>query len=123
MAGRRRLLDYDPETREQTWHHYDHSTGLTTIETVQDAAPFLRVNQAHMNRDTATSGRLNSVSRAQIRKGMWHVACIPNGVQLKIAQERGLPPGWVYMRKYWGEVQRVLNDPEWAYLRTNPGRV
>lgn len=119
----RRLLDYDPESHTASWHSYDHGSRETRIETVQDAAPYLRVNQARMNVDTATSGRLNSVSRQQIRNGMWHVATVPNGVQLQIAKKLGIPPGWIYRRQYWPVVKRMLNDPEYRYLRTNPGRV
>lgn len=116
----RRLLEYDPQSGVQEWHEYDHQTKVTTIEVVQDAAPFLKVNAAHRNRDTATSGRLNSVSRQQIADGMWHVACIPIGVQYQWIREKGVD---VMKKEHWPAVRRLLNDPEWAYLRTNPGRV
>lgn len=117
----RRLLDYEPDTGVQTWHSYDHDTKETVIEVVQDAAPFLRVNKAHMNRDTATSGGLNSVSRQQIKESWWHVACIPIGVQYEWSRRYGIKS--VYQKEYWPKIRRLLNDPEWRYLRTNPGRV
>lgn len=37
----KRLLDYDPHTGVQTFHHYDHGTGITRIEEVQDVQKVL----------------------------------------------------------------------------------
>ena len=120
----RRLLDFDPASGEQVWHSYDHQTKTTEIQVVQDAAPFLRINRAELNRDTGTSGGLNGVSRQQIRQGWWHVARIPNAVQAAYAKARGIKdPMWIYKREHAHELKRLLNDPAWAHLRTNPGRV
>lgn len=120
MAKVRRLLDYDPASGVAEYHSYDHATRVTEIEVVQDAAPFLRVNQAHRNRDTATSGGLNSISRKQIKESWWHVACIPIGVQYKWITDYGVNTLNPHHRD---GVRKLLNDPDWAYLRTNPGRV
>ena len=116
----RRLLDIDHESGVRTFHSYDHQAKTTVIETVQDVAPFLRVNQAHMNRDTATSGGLNGISRKQIADGWWHVACIPIGVQLKWIEDHGVD---VMNKHHMPRVKKLLNDPDWRYLRSNPGRV
>lgn len=37
----KRLLDYDPLTGQATYHHYDHSTNQTTLQTVENADPTL----------------------------------------------------------------------------------
>jgi hypothetical protein len=116
----KRLIDLDPDSGVATYHQYDHATRETTIESVQDAAPFLRVNQAHRNRDTGGGGRLNSISRQQIDDGWWHVACIPIGVQYQWIRDYGVD---IFNRDHQDAVKRLLNDPDWAYLRTNPGRV
>jgi hypothetical protein len=116
----RRLLDFEPDSGVATYHAYDHEAKTTRIEVVQDAAPFLRVNQARMNVDTATSGGLNGISRKQIADGWWHVACIPVGVQMKWLDDYGVD---VLNKDHFPAVKRLLNDPDWRYLRTNPGRV
>ena len=116
----RRLLDRDPETGVSTFHHYDHDSRTTFIETVQDVAPYLEANKARTNMDTATSGRLNSVSRQQIKDGWWHVACVPIGVQYRWLKDHGVN---VFNKDHMPRVKKLLNDPEWRYLRTTPGRV
>lgn len=118
--GKKRLLEYDTAAGAAVYHEYDHHARTTLIHEVQDAAPFLRINQAEMHRDTATAGRLNSVSREQIRNSWWHVARIPVGVQMQWLREYGVD---IFKREHWPRVQKLLNDRDWQYLRTNPGRV
>jgi len=116
----RRLLDWDPTTGIATYHTYDHQTRETTIETIQDVERYLEHNKALRNRDTATSGRLNSISRQQIRDSQWWVASIPVGVQYKWLKEDGID---IWNKDHWPGVRKKLNDPEYEYLRTAPGRI
>lgn len=120
MAGQRRLLDFDPATGVETWHTYDHHTRETTIETVQDVKPYLEINKAQLNRDAGGAAGLNDTSRRQIADSWWHVARIPIGVQYKWLKEEGID---IHNKDHWPRVRAKLNDPEWKYLRTNPGRV
>jgi hypothetical protein len=46
---------------------------------------------------------------------MWKVASIPIGVQYKWLIHHGVD---VMNRDHWPKVKRLLNDPEWRYLKT-----
>ena len=118
--GNRRLLDLDPASGVQTWHDYDHDSRETTIQVVQDAEPYLRINKARMNADVGGARGLNDTSRKQIKESWWHVASVPVGVQYKWLAEEGIN---MTTREGLERATKKLNDPEWAYLRTNPGRI
>lgn len=116
----RRLLD-DPFDRErgiQTWHTYDHHTKETTIEVVQDAAPFLEANKAQRNHGVGGAMRLTDEDRRQIKKGRWHYARIPIGVQYKWLKEYGVD---IMNPDHERAMFRLLNSPEWSYLKTTTG--
>lgn len=116
----RRLIEHDPLTHQSVWHHYDHETRTTTIETVQDVAPYLRVTQAERNRGVGGAKGLNDISRKQIKDGWWHVARIPVTVQHYWLKTYGVD---IYNKHHQDRVRKLLNDPDWAYLRSNPGKV
>ena len=107
-----RLLDYDPLTGVSTYHDYDPLTDTTTIYTSQDVAPALEWNKALFKEDGA-SARGKKI-------GWWHVASIPIGVQEKWLREYGVN---IWDKDHLPRVKRLLNDPEWRYLRTAAGRV
>lgn len=115
----RRLIEYDPLARVATWFHKDAATGECAVEDVQDVAPYIEWNkrlQASQN-----SGRgLSDYSRAGIREDMWHVARIPVGVQYRWLREKGIN---IFKKDHQKAVLKLLNDPEWRYLRTGLGRV
>ena len=120
----KRLLDWDAETLTATYHHYDHDTGLTTIEEVQDINPIIESNLATRNHGVGGAMGLNDYSRQGIKKGWWHVAQIPNSVIMKWRTEYG-----VHLH-LWGKcdwttkkIRQLLNSPEWSYLRTGTGRI
>lgn len=48
------------------------------------------------------------------------VASIPMGVALTWLERYGVD---VFNRNHWPAVKRLLNDPEWRYLRTAPGHI
>lgn len=51
----RRLLDYDPLLGVTEYIHYDHQTGASWIETVEDETALVEANKAEFN--TYTSGK------------------------------------------------------------------
>lgn len=93
--------------------HYsepDEDGGLV-ITSVQDVAPILERNKALQNHnDGYTPSR-------ELRR----VAFIPNIIRQKWLIEEG----WDAYRPdlYGDRLVAKLNDPEWRYLRTAPGRV
>ncbi len=107
----RRLLDFDARTGIAEYHHYDSLTGRTTIETAQDVAPILERNRALQNADDRGWSPARDLRRA---------ATIPDIIVLKWRKDYGID---VFNRDHWPAVKRLLNDPEWRYLRTAPGRL
>lgn len=107
----KRLLDYDPLTGLAEYHDYDPLTDRTTIEYVQDAAPILERNKALHNHDDRGWSPSRDMRRA---------ASIPDIIVLKWLKEDGIN---VFDRDHWPAVKRKLNDPEYRYLRTAPGRL
>jgi hypothetical protein len=106
-----RLLDFDAQTGVAEYHHYDSLIDRTIIETVQDVTPILECNKALLNSDD----RGWSLSR-ELRRA----AAIPDIIVLKWRNDYGID---VFNRDHWPAVKRLLNDPEWRYLRTAPGRL
>ena len=107
-----RLLDYDPESGMSTWHEYDADTDTTYIREVQDAEPFLEANRALLKED--------DYRKRGVANEWLHIARIPVGVIAQLHKERGVD---VYDPDHWPAVRRILNDPEWEYLRVTRGTV
>ena len=105
----RRLLDFDPRTGIAEYHHYDSLTDRTAIETVQDVAPIIERNKTLQNADDGGWSPSRELRRA---------ATIPDIIVLKWRNDHGID---VFNRDHWPAVKRLLNDPEWRYLRTAPG--
>jgi hypothetical protein len=105
----RRLLEADRLTGIAEYHHYDSGTDRTVIETVQDLAPILERNKELQKADDRGWSPSRDLRRA---------ATIPDIMVLKWRNEYGID---VFNRDHWPAVKRLLNDPEWRYLRTAPG--
>lgn len=105
----RRLLDVDRMTGVAEYHHYDAETDRTIVETVQDVTPLLERNKALQNADDRGWSASRDLRRA---------AAIPDIIVLKWRNEYGID---VFDRNHWPAVKKLLNDPEWRYLRTAPG--
>lgn len=116
----RRLVDFDPLTKTSIYHDYDDLLKETVIEEIQDVSHFLEVNKNTQNHDTGGGGGLTDYSRQGIKKGWWHVASIPNSVIVKWKKELGVD---IFNKDHTKAIKRLLNDPEWRYLRTGTGRV
>lgn len=107
----KRLLDYDPMTGVASYHHYDFQSGNTVIEYVQDVDPYLENNKAQQLQDNA---------KQQIKNNWWHVASIPVGVQYKWMTDHGVN---VWDKNHKKGVFKLLNDPDYKYLRTTTGNI
>jgi hypothetical protein len=113
--GARRLLDHQPDSGVSTYHVYDHDTKVTTIETVQDVAPFLERTRAMRNHGTGGGNRLNDVTKKQIKKGWLSYASIPAVVEYKWMKEHGVN---INNPDHRPAVFKLLNSREYAYLKT-----
>jgi len=105
----KRLLDYDPLTGVTEIFHYDEMTGDVHIETTQDVEPILEKNKVLQNYDDYTKNG--------IKNEMWHFASIPLVVQLKWLVKYG-PVNDPMKKGNEKLLFRLLNDPEWRYLKT-----
>ena len=101
----KRLLDRNPITGEETWHYYDHATGKTTIETVQNCQSIIDQNKMEVS-----MGLNNS------NQDYFKFARVPNSVLVKWKQELGID----YMNKDdLPKIEKLItHDPEYRYLRT-----
>jgi hypothetical protein len=107
----KRLLDFDPLSGMRTWHDYDDATETTIISYEEDVQPVLDSNKDAQNEQ---HGRMGD---------MVHVASIPPSVQMKWWVEKGVA---VWNQAHKQAVARLLDDPEWLYLKRRPimlGRV
>ena len=106
----RRLLDVAPG--ERSYHHYDHKTKVSQIETVYDVEPILKANkEAQKDRYGDKKG---------IKSGWWHAGRVPNGVIAKWKAEKGVD---FFNKDHWPRVKQLLNSPEYRYLRTGRGKI
>lgn len=98
----RRLLDYDPITGVETYHEYDEAEDKTYVSYEQDVEPLLDRNKRLQNEAQGSMG------------DMVHVASIPPTIQLKWLIEHGVD---LMNKDHMPGVKRLLNDPEWRYLK------
>lgn len=116
----KRLIEYDPVTHTETWHDYDPVTKVTTIAEIQDVEPILESNLAARNHGVGGAKGLNEYSKNGFKKNWWHAATIPTMVIAKWKRDLGVD---VFNKDHWPAVKRLLNSPDWRYLRTGTGRV
>lgn len=104
--------------------HGDLATGMKvegdgsiTVRTYQDVEPVVEHNKVRQ-----TDGSNGYGKSRELR----HLATIPDNVVMKWLMDAHVAPG-VYMR--WKKRERMafyrkhLNNPDWQYLRSIPGRV
>jgi hypothetical protein len=89
----------------ETWYH-GQPDGTFVIQTRQDVAPILERNKALR---AANDGFTPS-------RDMARVASIPVVVQYEWLKRYGVD---VFDPEDAGRIRRLLNDPEWRYLRTS----
>ena len=120
----KRLIDYDADTLTAVWHDYDESSDTTSIYEVQDIEPIVRENFRAQNHDGGHGMGLNDYSRKGIKESWWHIARIPNAVQLEWRVKHGVNLT-LWGRDDWTtkKAKQLLNSSEYRYLRTGLGRI
>ena len=98
----KRLLDYDPMTGLKTWHDYDETSDTTVLHYEQDVEAVLDRNKRAQNEASGPMG------------DMVHVASIPASIQLKWMIEHGVD---MFNPDHAKGVERLLNDPDYRYLK------
>lgn len=79
----KKILDYDPLTKTQTWYESDPS-GKVVISTHQD--------DRHIVEWTKKMQRDSSYKQQGIKNDWYHCARVPNGVLMKIMEDYGYSP-------------------------------
>lgn len=105
----KRHFDTDPLTGAVETFHYDETTHDITIQTSNDVQPVIDDNKRMLN--DGTDGYTPS-------RDMKRVASIPMEVLMAWKQKYGVD---VMRREHEPLLRRLLNDPDWKYLRTAPG--
>jgi hypothetical protein len=85
--------------------------GRIIVRSRQDVDPILDHNKTLRNHGQGRKSAMGDLGR--------HIATIPNSIVHKWLQE-GIN---VYDGEHQAELARKLNDPDWRYLRTNPGHI
>lgn len=105
------ILDHDPFTGITIYHDYDAVTDITTLQTVQDCEPILENNKILQNLD----------DRGWDKEREWRrVAEIPLALLEKWRVEEDID---IFDENHWPAIARKLNDPDYRFLRTAPGRL
>ena len=107
----KRLLDYDPVTGVRTYHYYDPQTDETHIERTQDVSQFIEINKHLQGTDYQKKG---------CKESWMHAAMIPVVVQERWLRKFGIN---LYDPDHLPAVVKLLNDPDWKYLKTGNYRL
>ena len=91
----------------ETIFHHDEKTNVSTIEHKQDVQKFIDVNKDLHN---------TSYQRDGIKDDWVHAARIPEIVQIQWMQKYGIKD--IYSREYTPLILKLLNSPEYKYLKT-----
>jgi hypothetical protein len=100
----------DPIKRD---FRYDHTEDKAVVRSVQDVQPLLDMNKKEINGDSMYGTEGGPL-------GMRKVASIPLIVIEKWRTELGID---VMNKDHMPKVKQLLNDPEYAYLRTHNSRI
>jgi hypothetical protein len=91
-------------------HYLDESENLYVVEHEEDVEPTIERNKAMQNEFTRFG-----------KETFHHVASIPPIIMLKWLNEEGIN---AYRREGFEHIiAKKLNDPDWKYLKTIPGRI
>lgn len=102
-----RILDFNPLTGETVTFKYDSLEDKMQISHHQDVERILDGNKRLQNAP--------EITRKGIKKDMIHYASIPNVLVVKWKHEKGID---VFNPEHRKKLFRLLNDPEYAYLKT-----
>lgn len=107
----KRLISYDPLTGLETYHSYDDLTDKTIISYEADSSPIIETNKLMQNDD--------HYSKKGIKDEFWHFASIPVMVQMDWLINHGVD---ILKKEDAPKVFKLLNDPDYRYLKTTTGR-
>lgn len=99
----------DPSSGTEYW--YDPEKDRMITRYVQDVESILNKNKREANA---------SLNQRHKSEAMNKVASIPNTVVLKWKFELGVD---IFNPAHADKVKKLLNDPEWRYLRTRGGKI
>jgi hypothetical protein len=102
----KRFLDFDPLTGKTATFEYDEGENKAYVHEVTDVGPTIERNKAEQNDGT---GGWNA------DKSLRRVARIPNAVIELWKIKYGVN---VFNKDHAPAVKRLLNDPDWRFLRT-----
>jgi hypothetical protein len=100
------IVDHNEEWGVTKLFHRLHDDEWV-YETIQDVEPILDANKEAQNHGMPADP-FAGVAR--------HVARIPMIFAQKWYNEKGID---IYKREHWPAVKKLLNDPEWRWLRTD----
>ena len=103
----KKILDYDPFSGITTTFDYIPETDTTVLYREQDVSGMLDANKILQNDDEFT--------KKGIKESWWHYFHIPNIVIEKWLNEFGVD---VYNKDHQKAVFKLLNQPEYRYLKT-----
>ena len=92
---------------------YDHTEDKSVIHSVQDVEPLLELNKKEANGDSM-------YGTGDGMMGMRKVASIPLIIIEKWKTDLGVD---VMNKDHMPKVKQLLNDPEYAFLRTHNSRI
>ena len=96
------ILDIDPDTGIIRYHSYDEDTDTEYTRTYQDVQAIIDNNKALANEEFDKSANF------------WPAAEIPWNIIFQWRDEFGID---AMNPDHWPEVKKLLNDPDWRYLR------
>lgn len=97
-----RLLDYSPHTGMKTWFSASEDGDTWNLRYEQDVSPILDRNK-EMQAESFDK-----------RSEMWHAASIPNVILMEWKTKHGVE---AWNKDHAEGVKRLLNDPDYRYLR------
>jgi hypothetical protein len=105
------LLDIDPLSGAIETFDYDEHTDTIIIKRTCDVQPIIDRNKELDNHSDGWVGEGRDMRLA---------ASIPTEVAYKWLVEKGVN---CWRKEHWPAVRKLLNDPEWRYLRTGSFRL
>jgi len=107
----KRLVDFDQFSGIETWHEYDAVENKTIITETQDVGSLLKQNKAEYNDE--------EMKRRGMENEMLKVASVPLTVLMEWKTKHGVD---AWDKNHTKKIMKLLNDPEYRYLRTASGR-
>ena len=105
------MVDSSPIKRKST---YDASEDKIVQHSVQDIEPLIELNKKEFNKDYIHGG-------VETREtGMRKVASIPLVIVEKWRKEYGID---MMNKDHWPKIKKLLNDPEYRFLRTHESNI